>query len=102
MPPKIKITKEDIISATLNLVREQGEEGLNARSIASKLNCSTQPIFSNFSGLEELQKTVTERAYNLYLEFLEKEANLGKYPKYKAFGMGYIRFAKEASCCNGW
>ena len=95
MPPKIKITKEDIILATLNLVREQGEEGLNARSIASKLNCSTQPIFSNFSGLEELQKVVTERAYNLYLEFLEKEAKLGKYPKYKAFGMGYIRFAKE-------
>jgi AcrR family transcriptional regulator len=95
MPPKTKITKEDIVTATLNLVRENGEMGLNARNIANKLNCSTQPIFSNFSSLEDLKKVVTERAYNLYLEYLENEVKQSKFPKYKAFGMGYIRFAKQ-------
>lgn len=95
MPPKIKITKDEIVSKTLNLVRENGEEGLNARSVALALNCSTQPIFSNFSGLEELQKAVTNKAYDLYLSFLNNEVKADKYPKYKAFGMAYIRFARE-------
>lgn len=97
MPPKIKVTKEEIIYKTLNLVRKSGEDGLNARSIASALNCSTQPIFSNFYSLEELQKAVAEKAYDLYTDYLHREVESGKYPKYKALGMAYIRFAKEES-----
>ena len=95
MPPKVKITKNDIITATLELVRKYGEDGINARTIANALNCSTQPIFSNFKGLEDLQTQVTKKAHDLYLEFLEREVSENKYPKYKAFGMGYIRFAKQ-------
>ena len=95
MPPKIKVSKNEIIKTTLELVRKHGEGSLNARNIASELSCSTQPIFSNFSGLEELRKAVIENAYKLYLEFLENEVKGGKYPKYKAFGMAYIRFARE-------
>ena len=34
-------------------------------------------------------------AYKHYLDFLQREVESGKYPKYKAFGMAYIRFAKE-------
>ena len=45
MPPKIKITKEEIVDTALNLVREAGEQALNARSIAAKLKCSTQRFF---------------------------------------------------------
>ena len=41
MPPKIKITREEIVDTALNLVREAGEQALNARSIAAKLKCST-------------------------------------------------------------
>ena len=53
MPPKIKITKEEIVDTALNLVREAGEQALNARSIAAKLKCSTQPVFSNFETMED-------------------------------------------------
>ena len=95
MPPKVKITRENIISAAVDLVREQGEEAINARTVAAALGCSTQPIFSNFASMEELYEAVIHRAYGQYLSFLHKEAESGKYPKYKAFGMGYIRFAKE-------
>ena len=49
MPPKVKITKEDIIQKALEIVRTNGEQALNARSIASALNCSTQPVFFNFA-----------------------------------------------------
>ena len=95
MPPKVKITKEEIVEAALSLVRENGSSAINARSIASALDCSTQPIFSNFATMDELQKAVIFAAYGRYLAFIEREVESGKYPQYKAFGMAYIRFAKE-------
>jgi AcrR family transcriptional regulator len=95
MPPKVKITKEDIVKTGIELIRANGAEAVNARSIASALNCSTQPIFSNFATMEELQRAVVAAAYEYYLGFLENEARCGSYPRYKAFGMAYIRFAKE-------
>ena len=49
MPPKVKVSKEDINTAAVEMVRESGAEALNARALAAKLGCSTQPIFSNFS-----------------------------------------------------
>ncbi len=95
MPPKVRITKKDIIQTSLTLIREGGMDVLNARNIAASLGCSTQPIFSNFSSMEELQGDVCAAAYAHYLGFLEKEAASGKYPRYKSFGMAYIRFAME-------
>ncbi len=95
MAPKIKITKDDIINTSIELIREGGEQSLNARAIASALNCSTQPIFSNFTSMEELEKETLSAAYNIYLGFLKNEAESGEYPIYKAYGMAYIRFAKE-------
>ncbi len=95
MPPRVKITKEDIVSTALSLVREGGEEAINARAIATALNCSTQPLFSNFSGMSELNEAVIAAAYEIYLAFLKREDKSEKYPKYKAYGMAYIRFARE-------
>lgn len=95
MPPKVKISRQDIIDTSLSLLREKGADALNARSIASALGCSTQPIFSNFSSMEELEDCVTLAAYELYLGSLAREAKSGKYPTYKSFGMAYIRFANE-------
>lgn len=95
MPPKVKISKEQIIETAFELVRVNGEHALNARAIACALNCSTQPVFSNFESMNDLHQAVIEKAYQIYLSFLQKEAESGKYPKYKAFGMAYIRFASE-------
>ena len=95
MPPRVKITKEDIVTAAVELARTSGAETVNARSVAAALNCSTQPVFSNFSNMEELRAAVIDRAFSLYLDFIKAETESGKYPQYKAFGMAYIRFAKE-------
>ena len=95
MPPKVKITKEEIIETAVELVRENGEGALNARAIAGSLNCSTQPIFSNFATMDELRDAVIGAVYERYLGFIENEVESGKYPKYKSFGMAYIRFAAE-------
>ncbi len=95
MPPKVKITKEDIINTAVEFVRVNGEQAINARAIAAALNCSTQPVFSNFATMDKLQEAVITDAYDRYLGFLKSEVESGKYPQYKAFGMAYIRFARE-------
>ena len=95
MPPKIRISKQDVINAAVDLARKDGLQALNARNIASVLGCSTQPVFSNFASMEELQNEALAAAYEIYLNFLKREAEKGEYAQYKAFGMAYIRFAKE-------
>lgn len=95
MPPKAKITKQEITDTAIRLVRENGTGSLNARAITSALNCSTQPIFSNFASMDELQEALNVCAYQMYLDFINKEVERGEYPPYKAFGMAYIRFALE-------
>ncbi len=95
MSPKVKVTKKEIIDTALQLCRESGSDCVNARSIAASLGCSTQPIFSNFATMEDLHAAVMSAAYEEYLGFIENEVRSGKYPQYKAFGMAYVRFAKE-------
>ena len=95
MPPKVKINREDIINTAINLAKQNGIDNINARNLATALGCSTQPIFSNFSSMEELEESVVAAAYEIYLGFIKNEIESDKYPKYKAFGMAYIRFARE-------
>ena len=95
MPPKIKVTKDDIINAAVEIVRSKGAQAINARAIAAELNCSTQPVYSNFATIDELRLAVVDKAEELSREYMRREAADGRYPAYKAGGMAYIRFAKE-------
>ena len=95
MPPKVKITKEDIVNGAVEIVRQGGAQAINARTVAGVLNCSTQPVFSNFATMDALRLAVVEKAYSLYQEYAASEEKKGDYPAYKANGMAYIRFAKE-------
>ena len=82
MPPKVKITKNDIISTALELVRTSGEQTLNARAIATALDCSTQPVFSNFSSMQTLREAVIAAAYDANCEFalVEQDHTYGEDP----------------------
>ena len=66
MPPKVKFTREEIIRAALDIVRETGPEGLTARSLAARLGCSVKPIFGLFRSMEEVQQEVLAAGYRLY------------------------------------
>ena len=95
MPPKVKVTKEDIINAAVAIVRRDGAQAINARTVAAELSCSTQPVFSNFATMDALRLAVVGRADELCQAYMRREEESGKYPAYKANGMAYIRFAKE-------
>lgn len=95
MPPKIRITKDEILNAAIDIVRESGAQSVNARALSSVLRCSTQPIFSNFSTMDELRLAVVEKADMVCQDYMRREMESGEFPAYKASGMAYIRFAKE-------
>ena len=58
MPPKARITKNMVIEAAFETVREAGAESINARTIAQKLSCSTQPVMYHFKTMEQLKRAV--------------------------------------------
>lgn len=95
MPPKVKVTKEDIINAAAHVIRENGASALNARAVAARLGASTQPIFSHYHTMEALRADVISYANELYQSFLQRDMTSGEYPVYKASGIAYIRFARE-------
>lgn len=94
MPPKIKVTQQQIIQASLEIVREEGIDALNARAIARKLNCSIQPIFKNFETMGSLKKRLIQSAQVVYDEYIQKGMTSPANP-FLGMGLGYIRFAKE-------
>lgn len=91
MPPKIKITREMIVGAGFELVRENGIEGLTVRTIADRLGCSTQPILYGFKTAEEIRRAVYDKVNLFHTEYL---MNLDD-PNGVMLGIGlnYIRFA---------
>ena len=94
MPPKVKFTKEQVVSAAITVVRNKGYQALNARSVAKILGCSTQPVFRVFENMEQLKKAVIQQANAVYNSYIEASKADTEKP-YKATGLAYIRFAKE-------
>ena len=80
MPPKVKVTKEEIIAAALEILRQKGMEAVNARAVAAALGCSTQPIFSNYSSMGALQHDVLAAGYAEYNRWIEQQMKEGRYP----------------------
>ena len=95
MPPKFRYTREEMIAAALELVRQGGKDALTARALGAKLGCSAKPIFGLFRNMEELEGEVIAAADAYYQKYLVQKMQEGQYPPYKASGMAYIRFAKE-------
>ncbi len=95
MPAKKQITKEKILNTAVKIVCQSGIDALNTRTLACACKCSTQPIYLSFKGINELLAEVAGEALKIFNRYIEDEIKRGKYPEYKAVGMGYIRFAKE-------
>lgn len=94
MPPKVEITKEKVLKEALELVREHGIEVLTARSLAQRLNCSTQPIYSVCGSMDQLKDDV----YNMAVEFTLSKMNSYKDEKNSPalnLGIGYLHLARN-------
>jgi len=91
MPPKAKFTREQIIDAAINIVREDGFEALTSRALGAYLGSSARPIFTVFKNMEEVQQAVMDSAKTLYKEYVDK--GLGQEHPFKGVGTQYILFS---------
>lgn len=93
MPPKAKFTREEVIAAALDILRESGREGITARALGKRLQSSARPVFTLFSGMEEIMRETERAARRLYDEYVN--AGLKEDIPFKGVGMAYLRFAEE-------
>ena len=94
MPPKVRITKEMIIEAGFAIVRGEGADALNARTIAQRLGCSTQPVLYQFATVEEVRKAVYAHADAFHSGYILQGLEESGMPML-TLGLNYIRFAAE-------
>lgn len=93
MPPKPKFTRDEIVAAALSIVSESGPEALTARSLGVRLGSSARPIFTVFSGMDELQLAVREAAMRRFEAYAEKVNTYE--PAFKSTGMQMVLFGAE-------
>ena len=104
MPAVKKVSKDDIIDAAIDVLRDDGFSAINARSVAKKLGCSTQPIYFSFKNMEELKSALTERAIGLHAQHVRDslKAHAGNDSRYSSYGMGFVKFAAEEKQLFRW
>lgn len=109
MPPKPVVGKEEIITAAVALVRQHGMGGLNARSLAAALGCSTKPLFRVYESMEALKEDAFIRLNGYYNRFMEERMEEGN--RLLTQSVAYIAFARQEKeifntlfmdkCCAG-
>ena len=104
MPAVRKVSKEQIIDAAVDVLRDDGFFAINARSVAKKLGCSTQPIYFSFRNMEELKAALTERAIQMHTQRVRDSLRIheGNDSRYSSYGMGFVKFAAEEKQLFRW
>lgn len=81
MPPRPKITKEEILDCALTFVAKNGLGKLNARAIAKELNSSTQPIFSYFLNMDDLKTAIRKKILSSFMEKVSSKKRMIDFEK---------------------
>ena len=100
MAPKFKFTKEEVLSVTIDFIRENGIEALTARELAKKLDSSTKVIFSLFSNMKNLEDEAKFAAENIFSE--KVNLALKDDSPFKRLGVEYILFSKNEPKLFQW
>ena len=91
MPPKAKFTREEIVSAALEVARSKGIEAVTAREVGNYLGTSSSPVFVAFKNMDELLNEVYNSAVKEYSDYSADSVNYT--PAFKQFGFRLIEFA---------
>lgn len=75
--PKQIVNKKEILKVALQMVRDIGFEAVNARSVATKMGYSVQPIYSYFYNMETLKQAIYEEAMKFYNKYIYSRIDNG-------------------------
>ena len=87
MAAKKRITRDAIFAGAVQVIRDRGPNALSVRNIAGALGCSTQPLYSEFRNLEQLQEEL--------LVYIREKYLAVQCSSYKDFARFFLRFAEE-------
>lgn len=90
MPAKKQITREMILAAAFELLKEGGIEAVNVTALAKRLHCSTQPIYLSFSGIDALREVLRELVVKEFAKEMEQMSGDGVV---RLYGMRYVLYA---------
>ena len=90
--PKQKITKEMVVEAAFEIARKQGMEQVIVKSIAGRLGCSVQPIYS-YCNMDGLRQDVVNRTGQFIREYTA--AHTDPRDLFRSIGRAYLQLAKE-------
>ena len=94
MPPRERVSKEQVLNTAFVMTRENGFEELTARKLAEQLHSSTQPIFRAYDNMDMLKRDLFFKSADFFSEYmLSRRAS--KEPQYLTMGMAYIELAKR-------
>lgn len=103
MPAVRKVSREAIVDAAVAVLREGGASAVNARSVAKKLGCSTQPIYLSFQSMDELKAAMTQRAIALHTQHVRESLRVREHgSRYSCYGMGFVKFAAQEKHLFRW
>lgn len=91
--PKQKITKEMIVNTAFEIARTGGMEQVMAKTIAGKLGCSVQPIYSYCENMDGLRNDIAAQARTFIKEYIS--AHIDKNDLFRSTGQAYLQIAKE-------
>lgn len=100
MPPKNKISKDEILEKAYEMIKTNGYEYLTARNLAKELNCSTQPIYKAFTDMNDLKKEIIMMAAKVLQRYIEN--NQGEPAKHTSVKecMLCFQFLSHLSCLD--
>ena len=104
VPAARKVSRDEIIDAAVEVLRDGGFSAVNARSVARKIGCSTQPIYFSFQSMDELKAALSERTIRMHTRRVRDSlrAHEGNDSRYSSYGMGFVRFAAEEKQLFRW
>lgn len=94
MPRTISITKENLIDASIELLKKEGASALTARKLAKEAGCSTQPIFRAYQNMDELYRDVYSKSADIFSDHCASYPNSSSVP-FVNLGLAYIDFAQN-------
>lgn len=90
MPPKPKYTRDQVAAAAFEIIRQDGLSALTARELGKRLGTSASPIFTVFSGMEEVKLAARELAME---EFRQYVGDYTQYtPAFKRIGVMLVSY----------
>lgn len=91
-PRHAQFSKDEIVDAAFQLVREQGWEGFSVPAVARIIGCSTMPVYSQFGNVRDLEDAVCIKGMELLQERMREDLSGDRWIDQAIL---FVRFAEE-------